>query len=75
MNTIQKVTEQVKAQVKKPDHPFWRKVANFCVMVVAPVGAVVIEVLVPEQYRQVAQIALASMMAFVKAGSKLTEKK
>jgi len=69
------VTEKIKEQVSKPDHPFWRNLANFCVIVVAPVGAVVIEVFVPEPYRQVAQITLASLTGFLKAGSKLTEKK
>lgn len=74
-DTIRKVTDPVKAQIKKPDHPFWRKVGNFFVMVVAPVGAVLTEMFVPAEYRQVTQIAIASVSAFVKAGSKLTEKK
>ena len=71
MNTITKIQEQV----KKPDHPFWRNLANFFVIVVAPIGAVVIETIVPVEYRQIAQISLASLTAFLKAGSKLTEKK
>ena len=73
-DTIRKVTDPIKAQVAKPDHPFWRKLGNFFVMVVAPVGAVITEMFVPAQYRQVTQIALASLSAFVKAGSKLTNK-
>ncbi len=77
MTTVQKIqtgVEKVKEAYKKPDHPFWKKVGNFCVIVLAPVGTVVIETIVPEPYKKIAQVGWASLIAFIKAGTKFTSK-
>lgn len=75
MTTIQKIqtgVDKVKESYKKPDHPFWSKVGNFCVIVLAPVGTVLIEGFVPEPYKKVAQVGWSALMAFIKGASKFT---
>jgi len=77
MTTYQKIqsgVEKAKEVYNKPDHPFWKKIGNFCVIVLAPVGTVAIEILVPEPYKKVASVGWASLMAFIKAGTKFTSK-
>jgi hypothetical protein len=59
---------------KKPDHPFWSKVGNFCVIVLAPIGTVVIETLVPEPYKKIAQVSWSAVMALIKGATKFTSK-
>jgi len=57
---------------KKPDHPVWRSIANWMVIVGGPVGEFVIQIAVPEQYKKIASIAWASIIAGLKGFSKLT---
>ncbi len=72
--TIQQATNSIAKQIAKPDHPFWRKVGNWAVIVAAPVGTVAIEVFIPDPWKRVIQVAWNSIMSLIKFGSKLTSK-
>lgn len=62
----------VKVRIKKPDHPFWRKLANWMIVVGGPVGETAIQLFVPEQYKKIASIAWAAVVGTLKVGSWLT---
>jgi hypothetical protein len=69
---IQSVTDSVKARIAKPDHPFWRKLANWFVVVGGPAGEIAVQLFVPEPYKKIASIGWAVIVGTAKLGSKLT---
>jgi hypothetical protein len=78
MNLLTKITQEtvkVQERIKEPDHPVWRKIGNWCVIVGSPLGTVLIETFVPDPWKKVALVAFNSLMAGIKLGSKLTKDK
>lgn len=71
---LQTQIKQIKTVIAKPDHPFWRKVGNWAVLVGAPIGTLAILILVPDPYKQPSIAAWSAIMAAIKGGSKLTTK-
>lgn len=72
-DTIRKVTDPVKAQIKKPDHPFWRKAGNIFIYVIIP-AAQIAAILVPEPYKSILREIVPIVSVAIKGGSKLTNK-
>lgn len=72
--TTQQAVNKVVDAYKKPDHPFWKKVGNFCVIILAPVGTVVIESFIPDPWQKIVLVAFNTAMAMVKLGTKFTTK-
>ena len=75
MSPIEQITSGVavvKARIKKPDHPFWRKLANWMIVVGGPAGETVIQLFVPEPYKKLASVAWAVVVGTLKVGSWLT---
>ena len=64
--------KQAQTNWAKPDHPFWKKVGNFAVIVAGPVGTLSILVLVPQPYKEASIAAWSAIVAAIKAGTKLT---
>ncbi len=64
--------QTVAAKIAKPDHPFWRKFANWMVIVGEPVGTTVIQVAVPAPFKMLATIAWSLLIGTLKFASKLT---
>lgn len=74
-DTIRKVTDPIKAQVAKPDHPFWRKLGKFAQQIAQPVGSILILAFVPAEYKaETTAIWIAACNVF-KGATRLTEKK
>jgi hypothetical protein len=64
---------KIKAQIAKPDHPLWRKISNWIIILGGPMASFAIRFFVPEPYQEVANQILIALLAAIKAGSKLTE--
>jgi len=67
--------EKIQSTYSQPDHPFWSKVGNIAVIVVAPVGTAIIEVFVPDPWKRIVQVAFSSVMGLIKLGTKFTVNK
>jgi len=72
-DTIRKVTDPIKAQVAKPDHPFWKKVGNIFIYAIIP-AAQIAAIFVPEPYKSILREIVPIVSVAIKGGSKLTNK-
>jgi len=74
MTTIQAVktlTDPIRAQIKKPDNPFWEKIGNIMIYIVIP-AAQIAAIFVPEPYKSILREIIPIISIAIKAGSKLT---
>jgi hypothetical protein len=66
--------EKIQSTWNKPDNPFWKKVGNFCTIIASPAGTLAILIFVPEPFKQASIAVWVSIMAAIKATTKLTVK-
>lgn len=77
MTAIQAVTsnvDEIKKIVAKPDNPFWRKVANWTIVLGGPAAAILIKLFVPDPFKEPAYQLVLGILALLKGASKLTVK-
>jgi len=66
--------KEIQSRIEQPDHPFWKRVGNFAVIVAGPIGTLAILIFVPVAYKDASVAAWAALVAAIKAGTKLTTK-
>lgn len=64
--------KQLGVQWNKPDNPFWKKVGNYALFIFGPVGTAVIQVFIPEPWKNIASVAWNTIILLFKGSTKLT---
>lgn len=75
MSPIQTLTTtcgNIVKQVKKPDHPFWKKVGTIAFNVAQPLGSLAILAFVPAPYKDPAIALWIALCNAIKGATKLT---
>jgi len=68
MTALQKIGNRY----DRPDHPFWKHVGNYAVIVGVPVGTVLIETFIPEPWKKIVLVSFNTVMSLIKLGTKFT---
>lgn len=62
----------IQERIKKPDHPFWKKVGNLARNLAQPIGAIVILAFVPPPFKEPATAAWIVVCNAIKGATKLS---
>jgi len=66
--------KRIQNNLQKPDDPFWKKVGNQAIYVLAPVGTLLFTLFVPEPYKATVLAVWNTLCIALKGGTKFTAK-